>query len=315
MNASFFKFVFRFPVMLLALLGLATPSRAAIFLTQEIVDVQSKEYAANFPVGFLYVHSAVRGWQGGSATYAVNDKTAITAAHVLAGDDGMGGGIDEVRFYTGPSVAGYTGFAYANAWYLHPDYQPSGITGSNFGDFDIAVVSLRTSIPGLDPAPLYVGPLSVGMEISAAGYGVAGTNATGEVDYELILRAGTNVISGFGGDGSASYSTLHPNFTMVRFDSGPFSSQTVYEWQSSHGDSGGGWFVGNALAAVDSFIYRQNSPGFVVGNSSGAVQVSLFSNWLNDMASTSVPEPSSFACVFLALLTGFATRRFRVARG
>lgn len=306
MDASFFRNVFRFPVVLLVLCAPAAATRGAIFLTQDIVDNDSKVYAQNFPqVGYLYVHSAMRGWQGGSGTYGVNNKTVVTAAHVLAGDDGVGGGIDEVRFYTGPSVAGYTGFAYADHWSLHPQYVPNGL---DYGDFDLAIVSLKTRIVGLAPAPLYTGSLSVGMQISAVGFGVPGTNVTGQTVTDQVLRAGTNVISGFGGDGSPLYSTDHPNFSFVRF--ADFASGiTALEWQGSPGDSGGGWFVGNELAAVNSFIYGPISPGSVIGNSTGAVQIGLFQTWINDMAATSVPEPSSAVfCVPGAFMLILAAR-------
>lgn len=303
MNASFFSSWLRGAALAIVCVLSPASSNAAIFLSEDALAM-SEEYAQNFPqVGFLYVHSTVRGWQGGSATYAVNALTAITAAHVLAGDDGFGGGIDEVRFYTGPSVTDFTGFAYATDWHQHPDYAPNG---QGYGDNDIAVVNLRTAIEGLTPASLYTGVLVGGMEISAAGFGVAGTNATGEIIFDQTLRAGTNVISGFGGDTGAPYRNDHPNFAFTQF--GDFNSASGFlEWQGSNGDSGGAWFVGNELAAVNSFGFQPNYPGLVVGNYTGAVQIAPYTAWIAEMSATPVPEPSSIMLLTAGLM-GVGTR-------
>jgi len=271
--------------------AMAQSGRGAIFSTEDIVNNQSRAYAANFPqVGAIYVFTGSE-YIIGSGTLAVEDDIVITAAHLFDGLDGIGGGITEVRFYLGANVFSFDQAVYGQSWTSHPEYSPNGLL---YGDHDLAVLHLADPIVGIAPVDIFSGELTAGTNLSMVGYGRPGTFTTAMGAFDGHKRAGTNAVSGFGEDGSSSYSTYDDGFVFARVD-GPFSGQMPLEWIGSPGDSGGGWFAPDgSLAAVSSFYTGTLTPGLIVNSSAGAVNLSDYQPWLNStIAVMTVPEPSS----------------------
>ncbi len=165
--------------------------------------------------------------------------------------------------------------------------------GLGYGNNDLAVFKLTTPIVGIDPVQLYDGTLTNGMTLSMVGAGTPGTNATGELPWDGYMRAGTNALSGRGGQ-EAAYSIYDSHFICARFD-GPFTNPTSLEWITSRGDSGGAWVLDGRLVAVNSFNAGPQMPGLYVGSSSAAVDLSFYRPWLETTLTNlfTVPEPSS----------------------
>jgi len=282
-------------VLVLAMLGLmGNTSKAAIMSTMDIVNNQSKTYALNFPqVGALYVHSPIAGWRQGTAQLTSFANTLTTAAHVLDGDDGMGGGITEIRFYLGDYVYEFDQFSYGGSFVRHPDYVPNGL---GYGNNDLAVVRLQTPIVGVTPFELYDGELTNGMTLSMVGFGNPGTDALGQLAFDGYLRAGTNVLTGQGSDGSPQYFSYDSSFVFARFN-GPFTGALPLEWMGSRGDSGGAWVTSDGmLAAISAFTTGPMLPGTFEGNSTGGLELADYHPWLGSTLThmAVVPEPTSF---------------------
>src|SRR5678815_410601 len=112
-----------------------------------------------------------------------------------------------------------------------------------------------TTAYGIAPAVLYTGTGEVGKVGTMVGYGATGTGATGDVTFDGLKRAGTNMI-----DAVAITPGKDNRILLEDFDSG-FASDNVYGSASAlalesliaPGDSGGGLFVscGSASATAD----------------------------------------------------------------
>lgn len=275
----------------IALFGMIVkPLHGGMFLTQDIVNNGSIAYAANFPqVAAVWVQiDGVWNDRPGSGVLAVENNTLITAAHVLKGNNGFGGGITQINVYFGSNVYSATNGAYGTDFVIHPDFV---LNGQGFGNNDLAVLQLDRQITDITPASLFEGTLTGGMELSMAGFGLPGINSSGYQAFDGYERAGTNTINGFGGYGP-EYSTFDSNFVFSRFSD---LNGTPLEWQGTPGDSGGGWFATDgSLAAVNSFVTGLQIPGAFSGNSTGALNLEGYRPWLNETISVmTVPEPSS----------------------
>lgn len=294
----------RYAVIAIALCGaVSKPVQGAMFTTQDIVNNASKTYALNFPqVAAVWVQvDGVWNERPGSGVLTTEDNTLLTAAHVLRGNNGLGGGITEIRVYFGSNIYSSTVGAYGMDFELHPGFV---LNGQGFGNNDLAVLKLDRHITDITPAELYTGTLITGMELSMAGFGLPGINSTGYQAFDGFERAGTNRISGFGGSGA--YGVWDSNFVFSDL-SGPFSSPTALEWHGSPSDSGGGWFTSDgSLAAISTFVTGPQTPGNFLGASTGATRLDNYHPWINDrIAVMAVPEPSSFLLAgSAALMTG-----------
>lgn len=115
--------------------------------------------------------------------------------------------------------------------------------------------------------PLYAGENEAGKVASIAGYGLTGTFATGATTSDGKRRAGSNVID-----------RVEKDLLICSIDGG---RRTELEFLISFGDSGGGLFIGNELAGINSFIMRdKGSPKSRYGDESAHTRISAHRGWL-----------------------------------
>jgi hypothetical protein len=219
----------------------------------------------------------------------------LTAAHV-ANNPLLAGG--SIGFGTGPNFISDRGFVQSfgdasSNFFSHPDYVQIGIGP------DLALVHFENPFP-VNPATLFAGQPSVGMDVSMVGYGRVGEPG-GSTIFDGSVRGGEGVLNSISLNGdllSRFVESGHPNYRQLGLLGAP-------------GDSGGGWFIDvdgefqlagifSTSAAVQGFNnYNFNS-----------VASSVDIPWVQSYTSTAVPEPGTFALFGLAAGT-FALRRMR----
>lgn len=117
--------------------------------------------------------------------------------------------------------------------------------------------------------PLYRGRDEVRKPITIAGYGLTGTFHTGATLDDGQKRAGHNAIDWIGG--AVLYCA--PTAGRGRFP---------LEFMIAQGDSGGGMFIGDALAGINSFLAarKDQNPDGTYGDESAFTRVSLYADWV-----------------------------------
>lgn len=181
--------------------------------------------------GILALHTFPNGRiTAGHCTGVVATKNAIiTAAHCVTPPRNA----RTTAFVTFSSTLSTNVNAYSNRSLkidIHPSYDPEGINSN----FDIAVVTLTSDIPGGQVIPSFVSttePLSPGRGVTAIGYGVTGTQ---QDDSGVKRKAQLQIVNIID---EVSYPNS-PLFYQVRVaDSGTDSSSACF------GDSGGPGFL------------------------------------------------------------------------
>ena len=144
---------------------------------------------------------------------------------------------------------------------IHPQYGQGG------GCFDLAVGYTEEPFDmGWYPA-IYEDSDEQGVIASSAGYGMTGDFKTGGVNQGGKRRAGSNCIDSATGD------------YLICSVSGP--PWTSLEFLICWGDSGGGLFIGNKLAGINSAIMAvDRKPRATYGEESVHVRLSQHRDWL-----------------------------------
>jgi len=183
----------------------------------------------------------------------VSRRHVVTAAHVVEGTHEWAAAV------VGGTEITITGVA------IHPQYNPD-----RFGHNDIAVATLATDA-GLRFYPaLYSGDSETGRTVSISGYGMTGTFASGITGSDGLRRAGSNIVDRIEGG------------MLICSVSG--GRRTELEFLIAPGDSGGGLFIGNELAGINSLVMRdgkgQIRHGY--GEESGHTRISLHRQWIQE---------------------------------
>jgi hypothetical protein len=145
---------------------------------------------------------------------------------------------------------------------------PKEFTGNNIGFYDLALCYSPKDF-ALDFYPaLYKKPDELGKPITIAGYGLTGTFHTGCTLSDGKKRAGHNAVEGT----ERGVLVCKPNAGPNRFP---------LEYMIAPGDSGGGMFIGNELAGINSFLMASDkNPDGTYGDESAFTRVSLYANWV-----------------------------------
>jgi hypothetical protein len=205
---------------------------------------------------FVYVGKLCGEYKNGekfcASAVAIDDHHILTAAHVVDNSKSCFVYFDEKKYCICEVI-------------VHKDFNPS-----QFGIADISIGFCKKSFDLKFYPKLYQKDNEADKLCCMAGYGFHGTFNSGAVMYDGKKRAGSNRIDGIEKDMLiCSPSTLGD------------SKRTSLEFLIAHGDSGGGLFIGNELAGINSCIMRDNqNPNSKYGDQSGHTRISIFSDWV-----------------------------------
>lgn len=137
----------------------------------------------------------------------------------------------------------------------------------NFGFHDIAIIYIEDSLD-LDFYPdLYDENNEINKTCTISGYGLTGTFETGAIKSDGLRRAGSNRIDRI------------ENELLICEPSSV--DKTSLEFLICSGDSGGGLFIGNKLAGINSCVMASDKkPNSNYGDQSGHTRISLYKGWI-----------------------------------
>jgi hypothetical protein len=145
----------------------------------------------------------------------------------------------------------------------HKDFQDD-----NFGFYDLALGYSPEDFKAEFYPELYRDSDELGKAITFSGYGLHGTFHTGCTSSDGHRRAGHNKIDGQ----ERGVLVCSPTSGVGRFP---------LEFMIAPGDSGGGMFIGNKLAGINSFLMaKDKKPDGTYGDESGFTRISLYVNWV-----------------------------------
>lgn len=219
----------------------------------------------------------------------------------------------------------------ANQMVANPSWNGDLLAG-----YDIALVHLSKSVPGITPAKRYTGNMERGVTTTMVGYGMTGNGLTGSTGLDGNKRAAQNVIDQYQNSRLMLADFDNPK---NRSDSSMGSSTALtLEGMIAPGDSGGGMFITSGkntyLAGVTSFAGAfDGQVNSDYGDLGGFTRVSAFNAWIDSVMSSytaamsstvaqnatgsvmatmsPVPEPSSLVLLLSGALALFAWRRRR----
>jgi hypothetical protein len=183
---------------------------------------------------------------------AIDPHWVVTAAHVVAGSTNV------TILVSGKSQA-------ATEIVVRDGFRCDCV-----GCCDIALARVGEDI-GLPFYPgLYGQADEAGKVVAIAGYGMTGTLETGHLINDGQRRAGSNIVDHIGSKGLLICSAGSGVGTELEFLIAP-------------GDSGGGLFIGNSLAGINSLVMAsKRSPQSRYGDESGHVRISQHLEWIRE---------------------------------
>ena len=224
-------------------------------------DSKYVEFGKQFP-GVVRVHAKMKcdkpECQQKEHTYSasavvIRPHWILTAAHVLKDTHGQTVVKDDGTEYPLQHAI------------VHGEY-----SDDNMGYHDLALAYSPKDFAMEFYTPLYTETDELGKAITIAGYGIHGTFKTGALESDGRRRAGHNVIESI----ERAVLVCTPSSGMKRLP---------LEFMIAPGDSGGGMFIGNKLAGINSFLMAADkNPNGTYGDESAFTRVSLYADWINN---------------------------------
>jgi len=148
--------------------------------------------------------------------------------------------------------------------FVHPDFKED-----NLGHFDIALGYSPKDFDLEFYCPLYTDNDELGKAVTIAGYGIQGTFFSGAKLADEKKRAGHNRVEG-----------IERSALICRPSSG--RSRFPLEFIITPGDSGGGLFIENKLAGINSFLMATDGkPDGTYTDEAAHTRVSVYADWVN----------------------------------
>lgn len=145
----------------------------------------------------------------------------------------------------------------------HADYNEEII-----GYHDIALGYSPTDFKLQFYTPLYARYDELSKPVTISGYGLHGTFLTGCRDSDHLRRAGHNKVEG-----------IERTVLICKPDR---ENRFPLEFIIAPGDSGGGLFIGDELAGINSFLMaKDKKPDGTYGDESAYTRISLYADWVN----------------------------------
>lgn len=193
----------------------------------------------------------VHPYQVGSAV-VIKPNWCLTAAHVLDGSMGE------------PTVINDAGKEFRVSKVItHKEF-----VSDRIGWHDIALCYTPESFALEFYTPLYTENDELGKAITISGYGLSGNFHTGAKQDDNKRRAGHNRIDAT----ERCVLVCSPSVSSDRFP---------LEFMITPGDSGGGMFIGNKLAGINSFLLaKDKKPDGTYGDESAFTRVSIYVGWV-----------------------------------
>lgn len=144
----------------------------------------------------------------------------------------------------------------------HADYNEDKV-----GMHDIALCYSENDFKLDFYVPLYKKADEVGQSVTIAGWGATGNFVTGAVKIDNQRRAGQNKLSS--------------SYLAVVACSPRKTGRFPLEFMIAPGDSGGGMFIGNELAGINSFLAHEDGKADgTYGDDSAFTRVSMYVDWV-----------------------------------
>lgn len=236
---------------LIVLLG---TSAIAGTIDPRVSDEKHKSYGDKFEnvvriKGDCYCEKKKESHEFRASAVVIKPNWALTAAHVVKDTSNVKIVVGENEF----SVKTIS----------HKDFETD-----NFGHFDIAICHSEKDFGMKFYPELYSDSDEEGKVVSISGYGLTGNFSTGAIKGDGIKRAGSNIIN-----------RLENSILVCTLD----DKRTELEFLIASGDSGGGLFIGNKLAGINSFVMAADKvPNADYGDESGHTRISLFIDWIEE---------------------------------
>jgi hypothetical protein len=187
--------------------------------------------------------------QYGSAVI-IRPHWVLTAAHVVEGTHKSTVIVDSGHEYPLAAVI------------MHADFD-----AGKLGYHDLALGYSAKDFELEFYTPLYRESDELGKAVTISGYGLTGTFHTGAKISDDKKRAGHNKVEGMMRSVLICNPDKHHKFPL--------------EFIIAPGDSGGGLFIGNELAGINSFLMADDKkPDATYGDESAYTRVSLYATWI-----------------------------------
>lgn len=192
--------------------------------------------------GILYYASAV----------AIDDNWILTAAHVLSNSK-------DTKIIIGDEIIN------VDKIITHKNF-----VFANYGYYDIALCHVEKSFNLNFYPELYTDKDEIGKVCSVAGFGYYGTFKTGAVSSDGNRRAGSNIIE-----------SIDRQLLICKPSKPNDGNITELEFMIANGDSGGGLFIQNKLAGINSCVMAvDKKTDSNYGDEGCHTRISLFVDWI-----------------------------------
>ena len=237
------------------LLILVTPLYAGT-INPNNTDEQHQNYADNYNCVVRLITKSNNSISSKSSSVLISNQWVLTAAHIFHQNKDSAFVLIDKDQYPVKKI------------FVHPNFKHS-----NVGEYDIAILRLEQQINKPIKYPeLYTKSDEVNKKVDIAGYGIYGTFDTGVRISDNKKRAGCNHIE---------YINKH---ILICVAEKP--SKSALEILISHGDSGGGLFIDQKLAGINSLVLSSDGKADSSwSDESGHTRISIFYTWIQDIMS------------------------------